>query len=65
MFDFLLFLPPGRYPNETSVPTSSFNAQAALASSVTPLTGPGPYAVTLRALSSDKVIFRCVPESAP
>lgn len=48
------------------VPTSRFNAQAAMATTATHFTAAGPTYVTTVATSSTKVVmFRAVPASAP
>jgi hypothetical protein len=48
------------------VPTSSFNSQAAMATTARHFTAAGPTYVTTVATSSTKVVvFRAVPDSAP
>jgi hypothetical protein len=49
-----------------AVPTSRFNARAAMASVVTPIVAGGPtFVTTVEKLSSQTIVFRAVPATAP
>jgi hypothetical protein len=48
------------------VPTSSFNAQASLATHTTHFVADGPtFTTSVKRLSSQTIVFRAVPADAP